>query len=374
MPFEPIIESLRSVWLTQKENLPDFVEPQSLDITFLGVVDEQARALFSAYDVPVMQVPSGKLRRYASPKNIVDLLVRLPVGIMWAFWRMLKIMPDVVISKGGYGSVPVVLAAWFYRIPVLLHESDVVPGKTNSWLVRLATAVTIGFPQAQGLFGKHAHKLFVTGTPVRPLESISKEEARRFWKIPEGVPMLLVMGGSQGAKQINEVLLQVLPKLLPDMAILHITGKEHYPAVQKVTSELLAQLPHKNNYQVVPYLDDTMTAALVAADAIVSRSGASSLAEIARLRKPSLLIPYPEAAGDHQRKNAQVFLAAGAALVLDPQNLGRNLFYSNVKRLMTDEEARAIWVRNLEKVDHPEAGQKIAELALRLASGFAPKR
>ncbi len=375
MPFETIVESLRTVFLEQKGSLPERLNPKDLYVDFVGVVNEHTRELFTKYDIPVTAISAGKLRRYASGQTIGDLLWRLPLGIIMALVHIWKIMPDVIISKGGYGSFPVIIAAIFYRIPFLLHESDAAVGLANSLALRYAAAVSVGLPSTQSTLAKWQYKIFVTGTPVRSgLTEVTAAAGKKMFGLPEQEPVLLVMGGSQGAKQINATLLQILPQLITSMAVIHLTGPDHHQAVQTVAQELLAHSPRRHLYKVFPYLGDEMAYALAAADAVVSRAGASTLSELARLHKPALLIPLDGAANDHQRKNARAFESAGAALVLDPTNLGQNVFQQNVKRLMTDDVLRAALAKNIARLDFPQAARSITELAFKLAQGFAPKK
>src|SRR3989344_152840 len=373
MPFESIIEALRTEHLKTKSTLPGFLDPTELHIFFLGVTTPEITELFKRYDVPVQHVPSGKMRRYASALTIIDILFKLPIGIIVALWRMWRIMPDVVVSKGGYGSVPSVLAAYIYRIPILLHESDVVPGSANKSLMKFASAISIGFAVSKEYLPKVARKLFLTGTPVRTIgQQYTKQSAKKTLGFPEHEPLLLVMGGSQGAKQINESLLAILPTIITKMCVLHITGTTQYEAVTKVASEILAHSPRKTLYKGVPYLGETMISALVAADLAVARAGASSLAEIARLRIPSLLIPLADSANDHQRKNALAFEAAGAALILDPSNLSPHLLEQGILRLVSDIPLKETLAKNVQALDFPNAASDIAKLVFQLATGFSP--
>ncbi len=375
MPFESIIESLRASHLKEKSSLPDFLDPEDLSITFLGVTNTEISELFHRYDVPVKHIPSGKIRRYASPLTVIDMLFKLPLGVIIALYRMWQIMPDVVLSKGGYGSIPSVFAAWIYRVPILLHESDVVPGSANSSLMKFASAITLGFAVSREYLEAFSSKLFVTGTPVRIAPShTNKQGAKKTLGFEENEMLLLVMGGSQGAKQINEALLAILPSLIGKMSVLHITGSTQHAAVSKVASEILATSPRKAFYKSVPYLGETMTTALVAADATVSRAGASSLAEIARFKLPSLLIPLADAANDHQRKNALAFEAAGAALILDPSNLSPHLLEQGIMRIVSDSFLRETLSKNVVPLDFPGAASDIAKLTFQLASGFRPKK
>lgn len=372
IPFAPIIEALRTLHNEKKDSLPKYLEPKNLDITFMGVATSEARELFGSYGVPVVNIPSGKLRRYASGLTLVDLLFRLPFGILRALIALWGIMPDVVISKSGYGSLPTVLAAALYRIPVLLHESDAVPGMATMQLSRFAAGIALGYSSAASYLGSRAGRCVATGNPIRSqLRRITQRDGKRALQIPEDEFTLLVIGGSQGAKQINEALLAALPKLIVDMTIIHITGAQQLTAVQTVAEELLAHSPRKNAYHIHGYVTDAMVPALAAADAVVTRAG-SSLAEIAAVHKPALIIPLEGSAGDHQRKNAHMFESAGAALVLDPTNVGRNLFEQNVRRLRDDKDLRKQLAVNIAKLDFPSAGRDIANLAFYIAQGLQP--
>lgn len=374
-PLEPIVEALRARYHEEKSSLPSRVDPEDLEIVFVGVVDESTKAFFAHIDVPTTHISSGKMRRYASKQTITDILFSLPLGVMKAMYVIWKIMPDAVISKGGYGSIPTVLAAAYHRIPILLHESDTAPGATNTAFMRFASVISLGFDEVKAYAPKWSYKMFTTGTPVRSeIRSVTQVDAKEKLGFPKSDKLLLVMGGSQGAQQINEYLLKSLPKLITEMAILHITGPDNHKAVQTVAEEVIAHSPRKKMYKAVPYLTDQMKYALAAADGVVSRAGATSLGEIAALRKPALLIPLDHAAQDHQRKNAQAFESAGAAIVLDPTNLGSNLFYQNIVRLMQDPETSAILQRNLAALDQPDAAANIASLTFKLVQGFAPTR
>ncbi len=375
MPFEPIVGALRTVFVEQKNSLPAWLEPQDAELHFLGIADTKTKAFFASYDVPAIHIPSGKLRRYASVLTLSDLLIRLPWGICLALTYMWRLMPDVVVSKGGYGSLPVIVAAMLYRIPILLHESDAVPSLVSRFIQRHASVVAIGLPNKTLQDGKFGYKVIVTGVPVRDeLLHLSPAEGKRHFHIPEKEFVLLVTGGSQGAQQINEVLLQILPSLIVDVTIIHVTGETNFTAIATVAKELLASSPRQDKYFPFAYLHEDMGYALASADAVVSRAGASTLAELARLGKPCLLIPLTNAAGDHQRVNAAIFEAAGAALVLDPNNVSKNLFEQNVRRLIAEQDTRETLKINILKMDRPQSARKIAELVLSLAKGLAPSK
>lgn len=376
MPFESIVEALRIKYKETQNTLPGFTDPELLEISFLGILTAEAKEFFTRYQIPTHSIPSGKMRRYPSVMNIIDVAFRLPIGIVIALIDMWKIMPDVVVSKGGYASMPVCIAAIIYRIPILLHESDVVPGSSNAFVMRFAAAVTLGFAVSRQYLQQYEKKLFVTGTPTRMLIAENRnKESRQEFGIPAEEHVLLVMGGSQGAQQINDALIASLPELVEKMAIIHITGEAHHVAIEKVSQEFLAKSSRKEMYKSFPTIQGAkMTQALMASDSAVIRAGASSLAEIARLRIPSLIIPLDGAANDHQRKNALAFEAAGAALVLDPTNVSPHLLTQEVERLISDTQLRTAIVQNIKALDFPHAAMDIATLALELASGYLPTK
>lgn len=374
VPFEPIVESLRAYFVRHKSSLPKRLDPEELELKFLGVADEPTRVFFAAYDVPVINIPSGKLRRYMSHLTFYDLLVRLPYGVLKALVLVWYWMPDAVISKGGYGSLPVVLAAAFFRIPVILHESDATPGLANRVLARFANIIAAGWPTIREDLKKYSHKIVVTGTPVRSsFGRANAAEARHNFGLLNTDKVVLVIGGSQGAQQLNELLLKILPALIVDAAVIHITGEEHYTAVKTVAGELLGNSPHQNRYKVFPYLKDTMDLAMTAADVVISRAGATTLAELARLKKACLLVPLADAAGDHQRRNAGLLETAGAAQVLEPVNLGQHIFAAALKEMLGNDELRQKLGDNIGHFDRADSADILAELVFKLAAGYEPE-
>lgn len=376
IPLGPIIEVLRQQFMTSRATLPHWLQPDSLELYFAGARAGGAADFMAGYGVPVRGIPAGKLRRYASVWTVFDLWLWLPLGVILALWHLFWLMPEVVVSKGGYGSVPVMIAAGFYRIPVLLHESDAVPGLANRLGSRLAAAIAVGFESATKSWpARYRKKLFVTGIPVRrDLAQFSVAEAKTFFAIPAGEKVLLIMGGSQGAKAINESILKILPELISNNTVLHVTGDRHFKAVHAVASELLARSSRRTAYKVFPYLKDELGRALVAADMVVSRAGATMLAELAQLKKVALLIPLPApaAANDHQQRNAELFERYGAARVLESGNVTSALLRQNIHDLMTDTAIRRQLENGMAAMDRPGAAAALARLAFCLALRVPP--
>lgn len=373
IPFEPLVEMLRRVHLETKDELPVWIERNKLDLYFLGVMDSESKEFYKRLGLKTIGIPAGKLRRYPSMLTVTDVLWRMPFGCCLALWHMWRIMPDAVISKGGYGSVPVGLAAFVFRVPLLLHESDAVMGLANKLMANWAQVITVGFAATRHEMGYHKRKMIVTGTPVRPgLARENSAGAKRLFGFGENEPVVLIMGGSQGAEKINDLTLEILPDLSEKAGIIHLAGVNNLAAVKAGADRILVAGRRKHAYKLFGALTDHMGAALMAADVVVSRAGATSLAEMARLRKPAIIIPLALAAQDHQRANAQLMEVAEAVRVISQENLGRNILLQNIYNLLDDLEIRDILKQNIARFDYPNAARDIAQLTFRLARGMVP--
>ena len=278
------------------------------EIHYIGGRESVERSLIEKVPgVKYYGISVGKLRRYFDPKNFSDPF-RVLKGGHEARALIKKIKPDVVFSKGGFVSVPVVFGARLNRVPVVTHESDMTPGLANKLCLPFAGAQCCTFPEAVPYAkGKGVY----TGTPIRPeVLSGNREAGRKLFGFDENKPVLLVMGGSSGAQAINECLREALPALTETFQVLHLCGKGNFSD----------QHAHTANYVQKEYLNEEMADAYACADVMISRAGANSLCEILALRKPALLIPYPAAAsrGD-QILNAESFQKRGFSHVM-PQS------------------------------------------------------
>lgn len=372
-PFEPLLEALRTVHQETKNSLPAWIEANVLQIYFLGVLDPQSKEFFDRLGVATINIPAAKIRRYFSPRTFTDILFMLPWGMLKALWHMWRIMPDAVISKGGYGSIPVCLSAILYRVPFLVHESDTVPGLSNRLMSVWASAVTTSFSTTRHQSANIKNKTIVTGTPVRSnLSQETPDSAKQIFGFSPNDPILLIIGGSQGSQKLNDLTLSVLSSLIKDMGIIHLTGEDNLANVTKAANEILARSDRKDKYKVFGYLSDKLGAAMMAADVVITRAGATSLAELAHLRKPAIIIPLPTAAQDHQTINAQTYEVAEAARVISEENLGRSLFEQNIRALMESPALRQTLSSNIQRFDHPNAARDLATITLKIATGLIP--
>ncbi|MDQ5902085.1 MAG: UDP-N-acetylglucosamine--N-acetylmuramyl-(pentapeptide) pyrophosphoryl-undecaprenol, partial [Patescibacteria group bacterium] len=254
--------------------------PEGIEILFLGGGGVFEEAAMKAENIPMQSVLFGKMRRYFSLLNYLDIF-KLPIGIIQALWHLLWFMPDAVFSKGGAASVPVVVAARFYRIPVLIHDSDSVAGRANAWLGKWVQKVAIAYPSAAQYFP--AGKTALTGNPVREeIVSGSRERGKERFHLDPEKKTIVLFGGSQGAHGLNNALLRILPALLMKrVQIIHQTGSSHLEGVLALSAEL--GVPTENgSYHPIAFLSaQEMGDAIAAADLVISRAGAGSIAEIA---------------------------------------------------------------------------------------------
>lgn len=357
--------------------LPHEEGEPALELFYVGVVTELDRRALDAAGIPYRHVPSGKIRRYLSGAHwtVLDLLVRLPLGILRALSELFVLMPDVVFSKGGYGSVPTVFAAWLYRIPVLLHESDLAPGLANLRLARFASSIAVGFRAAERLFPQR--KVFVSGIPLREsfLHLPDPAEARKRLGLHDRLPVLFVTGGSQGAQRLNKVLLAILPRLVARAQIIHQVGDKNFPAIEEFIEKDLRHLPGVEGYRAVGTLaEEDMAAAFAAADLVVSRAGGTVLAEIAAAGKPSLLVPLHEAAQQHQWENAYFFREQGSAVVLDETNMSSAIFEATILRLLENPQDLRLMAERVRTLARMGAADDLAEVLSAMAQGRVPQR
>lgn len=290
-------------------------------------------------------------------------LVLLPQALIHALVLLGRHRPQVVVGMGGYAAGPVCMAAVLRRIPLLIHEQNLALGMTNRVLARVADMVAVTFEETGPLLGR---EVVVTGNPVRReiLEADRRKGCEAF-QLDPGKVTLLVFGGSQGARQINQAVTEALPHLVAwqdRLQIVHATGERDRGGMEE------AYRAWRGEARVLPFIQD-MASAYAAADLVVSRAGATTIAELTALGKPALLIPYPFATNDHQRVNAEeVVRAGGARLILDRDLTGRRLA-GEIQKLLTDRSLLAAMGRAAQGLGRPQASSHLADLVCRLAGG-----
>ena len=342
-------------------------EERMLGIDFIFISDSPYdNEILLKQDVRFKRVGAGKVRRYFSFLNVLDVFKTL--GGLWsAFWFMYREFPDVVFGKGGYASFPALFASRVLGIPVMLHESDAKPGWVNRWAAKFAKRIAISFSESAKYFPEQ--KTALTGNPVRKeILGSTPEEAKEVFQLEPTIPVLFILGGSQGSKNINDTVLDVAPEIVKFAQIIHQCGKNNIEEVKGRLSVALEKSPYKSRYYVYGYLNDAyLRDASSVADLIISRAGASSIFEIASWGIPSILIPLANSAQDHQRENAYSYARAGAAEVIEEQNLTPHLLLSEIKLLLNDKKRIEIMKETAKNFAQPKAARKIARELLNLA-------
>lgn len=316
-------------------------------------------------NIEFIKIPAGKVRRYFSLLNILDIF-KTGAGIISAVIKVFNLYPDVIFSKGAYASFPVLLAAKFFKIPVIIHESDSVPGRTNAWAGKFAKRIAVSYPEAAKYFDEK--KVAVTGNPVRKnIKAIpDKKTGKDFLGLDENIPIILVLGGSLGAVKINDEILSILPKLVENYYVVHQTGKNNIKEVVETSKVVLLQSKFARRYKPYDYLDNlNMGMAAAASDLIISRAG-STIFEIASWGIPSIIIPIESTNGDHQRKNAYYYAGFGGATVIEEANLTPNLLLAEINRILLNKDISAKMATDARGFIKEDSAELIAREVLNL--------
>ncbi len=340
---------------------------EKLRLFYAGPKDPFGEILLSQEEIKIKSIFAGKIRRYlTSPalvQNFIDIFFKTPLGILQSLVYIFFLGPDLIFSKGGYGSIPIVFSGWIMGVPIFLHESDVAPGLANKILSRLSVLIFVSFPKTEYF---PISKTALISNPIRrELLEGSEEEARRIFSLKQekNKPLILVLGGSQGAQRINDLILNILPELLKDFEIIHQCGEKNFKQVRAEANVITKKNKKQQKYyHLYPFLrEGEIKNAYKACDLVICRSGSSSIFEISALGKPSILIPLPEAAQDHQVKNAVAYTEEGAALIIEESNLTPHFFLDRLKFLFSDQRELARMREEAIRFSQPEAAKKIAQ-------------
>lgn len=340
----------------------------SLEILWIGSHDGVEGETAARAGIPFRAIRTGKLRRYLSARTIRDA-ARLPIGTVQA-WRILRShRPDVVLSTGGFVSVPTVAAA-ARLAPILTHEQTAVLGLANRINARFADVFAISheamLSAAQAV---HRH-VVVTGNPVRTsLAGGDAVRGRTHFGFSPDLPLLYVTGGVRGATPLNERIAALLPELLETCQVVHQTGpaSAHADAASLRRAQATWPAHLQARYHVVEMIRDEMKDLYAAADLVLCRAGAGTVAEIASYGPPAILIPLPSAGGDEQTRNACLLVDAGAAILLPQANATPERLRATIQSLLADPERRAAMRQAARTVSHEDAAARLTDELLRLA-------
>ena len=331
--FYPLIAVAEAIRDQARER--KLLEPQ---LFYAGPVTFDNEALF-ANDIQFIKTSAGKARQYFSLMNIIDFFIT-SWGVISSVFTIFFLYPDVIFSKGGYASFPILLSARLFRIPVVIHESDTVPGRVSLWSAKFATRIAVSYPHAATYFPKE--KTAVTGNPIRnAILNKTKEGAHEFLALEKNTPVILIIGGSQGAQAINDCILRALPQMLQTYQVIHHTGEANFKDVEGLASVVLTNSELKSRYHPYAYLNElTLRMAAGAADLVISRAG-STLFEIAAWGLPSIVIPISKDVTEHQTTNAIAYAKTGAAVSIEQNNLSPTLLLSEIHRILDNPDLYA---------------------------------
>ena len=320
------------------------------EITYVGSYDGIEKRLIADFDIPYVGISTGKFRRYLDPKNLTDPF-RVMKGFVQAKKFLKEYQPDVLFSKGGFVSVPVVRAAASLHIPCIIHESDMTPGLANKLCIPVAKNVCCNFPETLKLLPEN--KAVLTGSPIR--EELSRGDrlaGLNMCGFTANKPVIMVIGGSLGAANVNKAVREALPGLLEDFQVVHLCGKDKM-------DNLLLTTP---GYKQFEYIKAELKDLFAMADLVISRAGANAICELLALKKPNILIPLPAASsrGD-QILNAQSFEAQGFSIVINEDDLTTNLLIDKVHELYFNRQTYMETMSNSTQLDSIKTIMKLIE-------------
>lgn len=317
---------------------------------FLGTKDGPEQKAVDSYDIDFQAIPAGKLRRYFSWQNLLDPF-KLVAAFLKSFVIIWKFKPQAVMIAGSFVGVPVAWAAWCLRVPILIHQQDIIAGLANKLMANAATKITVSFESSLKDFS--SAKTVLTGNPVRQeFYSCDPDKGRVIFKLKDNLPVLLVVGGGTGAGAINQIVSQALPELLKFCQVIHITGRG-----KKLDF-------NDEDYHQFEFLTNEMREALCAADLVVSRAGMSTLSELIILAKATIVIPI---ADSHQEYNARYFQNNNAIVSLSQNSLTKDMFVSLVKEVLFDREKKNNLEIGISRMMQADGARQVVQLLLQIS-------
>jgi UDP-N-acetylglucosamine--N-acetylmuramyl-(pentapeptide) pyrophosphoryl-undecaprenol N-acetylglucosamine transferase len=338
------------------------IEPE---LYYLGPEPFDKLALLE-HDIVHLSSPAGKIRRYPSLLNVFGLFSTIG-GIVSSIFTLFRLYPDVIFSTGGYAAYPTLWAARILAIPVVIYDADATPGRVSLWSARFARWIAVAHPDAAARFPEKVRsKMARVGHPIRKeIRGFAPEGGYEFLKLDPSVPTVLIIGGSQGARAINEAVLDALPDLVSRYNIVHQAGAANQEEVQGIASVSLRGSPHLERYRCFGLLNTLairMSAGI--SSIVVSRAGSGSIFEIASWGIPAILIPIPPDVSHDQTENAYSYARAGGGIVIEQQNLSPHVLSAEIDRLIGDAPLREKMHLSAQNFARPDAAQKIATILL----------
>jgi UDP-N-acetylglucosamine--N-acetylmuramyl-(pentapeptide) pyrophosphoryl-undecaprenol N-acetylglucosamine transferase len=288
--------------------------------------------------------------------------IRLCLSVPQALFLLIRRRPAAIFTTGGYVAVPTLLAAAVLRVPVVMWEGNVAPGRSVRWTARLARCLSVSFPAACEALAR-GKPCFFTGTPIRDPGAVSRDEARRRMGVGAGERLVLIFGGSQAVLRFNSAVAEALPQLVERARVLHVTGEEGYESALAARQALPET--RRERYRPERFLHQEMADALGAADLVIGRAGSSTLAEVAAFGLPMVVVPYPHAAG-HQRLNAEEMVRAGAARLVEDRDFDAEALLG-AAGILDDAAQHSAMAAAAKSLARPGAAAAVAELVMAAA-------
>lgn len=337
--------------------------PNAPELVWLGGHRGLEADLVGDAGIRVRRLALRSLRTVDRSVHTVLDPVRLGLSVPQAAAILVRERPAAILTTGGYVAVPVVMAAAPLRIPVVLWEGNAIAGRSVRAIARLADAIAVSYEAAARSLAGAGVPTYVTGTPIRDVTAITRDAARARLGLPADAPTILIFGGSQAVRRFNAAVAAALARLVERVHVLHVSGDAGYAAALAAREALPAEL--RGRYRPYPFLRDDMLAALVATDLVVGRAGSSTVAEVTALGIPSVIVPYPHAAG-HQGANAEILAEAGAAEIVADEDFDAGALLATAD-ILFDEPRRASMAAASRGFGRPGAADAIAALVLALA-------
>jgi UDP-N-acetylglucosamine--N-acetylmuramyl-(pentapeptide) pyrophosphoryl-undecaprenol N-acetylglucosamine transferase len=356
-PLVAVTEAIRDLASDQK-----ILQPK---VYYIAPNPYNAGILFDM-EIEYIKIHCGaRVRRYFSIKNIYDIMLTA-WGFVEAFFKVFFIFPDVIFSKGGLMSLPVVYAGRILRIPIVIHEGDSYPGRANLKAGKFARRIAVSFAEAGQFFDEK--KVAHTGNPLRKEIMIpATSGAREYLGLEPEPPVLFIMGGSLGSEKINNVIMDALPNLVEKFEIIHQTGKLNFVDVKGEASVILENSNFKHRYHCFDYLNPLAMRMTAGVASIVISRGGSTIFEIAAWGIPSILIPISDSNGDHQRKNSYNYARSGGAFVIEENNLTPEILQIELNDILKDTNRFQRMKQGALSFAKPDASKKVAEVILNIA-------
>jgi UDP-N-acetylglucosamine--N-acetylmuramyl-(pentapeptide) pyrophosphoryl-undecaprenol N-acetylglucosamine transferase len=335
-------------------------QPDPPELSWVGGHRGLEAQLVHSADLPLTRLALRSLRTVDLSVNTVLDPARLVLSVPQAMALLARVRPAAIFTTGGYVAIPVMLAATALRIPSVLWEGNVVPGRSVRVVARMATYLAVSFAATCRSLGGAC---YLTGTPIRDTREVDQVAARQRFDLPPGSRMLLIFGGSQAVRRFNTAVSEALPRLVERIHVVHVTGDAGYPGALADRERLPAEL--RDRYRPYPFLRDDMLAALAAADLVVGRAGSSTLAEATALGIPIVVVPYPHAAG-HQRANARALVESGGARLVEDEDFDAEALVT-AARILDDPALHARMTAASRSHGRPAAAEAVAQLVMSAA-------